>query len=290
MHRINSTLSRRCANFQAHISTASCLGNSMPMKKMRELSCHAGRAPSVHLGMLPESEDQKCQGQKYRYLCYILASESGRTYAGYTTDVRRRVKEHNGLLKGAAKATRGHGPWYLLGTVASPAFMSKGIALSFEWHCKKEHVPAALLRAVKRVGKQKATVVTRLAKTALATGHSKFAGTTFHVAVREDVLPLMDALLQRVALDQQQQQYQQKQDSVLDLKSGPDLGKTRKGGNKGSDMGGAGSRQLVSVAQGEAPKKKRGRPPGAVSKAAGSKEKGKSRESVRKARTKATGK
>eukprot|EP00967_Tisochrysis_lutea_P043852 scaffold53025_cov14-Tisochrysis_lutea.AAC.1 len=59
------------------------------------------------------------------------------------------------LVHFAPNCCLSHGPWYLLGTVTSPAFASKGVAMSFEWHCKNEHIPAALLRAAKGVGEQK---------------------------------------------------------------------------------------------------------------------------------------
>lgn len=43
---------------------------------------------------------------------YILVSETkNRTYVGVTTDLQRRVRQHNGELKGGARSTRGHGPW-----------------------------------------------------------------------------------------------------------------------------------------------------------------------------------
>jgi len=46
---------------------------------------------------------------------YLLLSVDGkRTYVGVTTDLGRRMKQHNGALPGGAKSTRGGRPWSLL--------------------------------------------------------------------------------------------------------------------------------------------------------------------------------
>ncbi len=47
---------------------------------------------------------------------YLLVSEvNGRTYVGVTTDLERRLRQHNGELAGGARATRAHRPWRLEG-------------------------------------------------------------------------------------------------------------------------------------------------------------------------------
>lgn len=53
------------------------------------------------------------------YCCYVLRSFSGlRTYTGITTDLSRRLRQHNGEIRGGAKATRSGGPWNVLCVVA----------------------------------------------------------------------------------------------------------------------------------------------------------------------------
>lgn len=69
------------------------------------------------------------------HYCYILYDKtSHRTYVGYTTEPTRRLKQHNGNIKGGAKYTQ-TGIWEYLVIIASPQF-THNTALSFEWHVK----------------------------------------------------------------------------------------------------------------------------------------------------------
>ena len=44
------------------------------------------------------------------YYTYIMRCEDGSLYTGITTDVQRRLKEHQGKLSGGAKYTKGRMP------------------------------------------------------------------------------------------------------------------------------------------------------------------------------------
>ena len=44
---------------------------------------------------------------------YLLRSPAGRTYVGITTDLERRLAQHNGEVPGGAKSTRAGRPWAL---------------------------------------------------------------------------------------------------------------------------------------------------------------------------------
>lgn len=50
-----------------------------------------------------------------KWLVYLLECADGSTYIGVTTDIERRLRQHNGGR--AAKYTRGRGPVKLLGTM-----------------------------------------------------------------------------------------------------------------------------------------------------------------------------
>jgi len=72
------------------------------------------------------------------HYCYILYDElSNKTYVGYTNNPERRIRQHNGLIKGGAKyTTRQHkSEWKYLAIIASPDFTHQ-TALSFEWYVK----------------------------------------------------------------------------------------------------------------------------------------------------------
>jgi predicted GIY-YIG superfamily endonuclease len=65
---------------------------------------------------------------------YVLVSSS-RTYVGVTTDVRRRVVQHNGDLPGGARSTRAGRPWRVARTWGP--FATRGEALRVEHLVKR---------------------------------------------------------------------------------------------------------------------------------------------------------
>lgn len=65
---------------------------------------------------------------------YILKEKNGkRTYVGYTVNLERRLRQHNGLISGGAKATRGR-EWEFYGYLTG--FPDNIIALQCEWRIK----------------------------------------------------------------------------------------------------------------------------------------------------------
>jgi len=55
-----------------------------------------------------------CPASEPRWSVYVLISaHSGRTYVGITTDLARRVAQHNGEQRGGARSTRAGRPWKL---------------------------------------------------------------------------------------------------------------------------------------------------------------------------------
>lgn len=67
---------------------------------------------------------------------YILVSRCGRnvTYIGCTIDVARRLRQHNGEIKGGAASTRAARPWEI-GRIFGP--LTKSNAMSLEAQFKK---------------------------------------------------------------------------------------------------------------------------------------------------------
>lgn len=67
--------------------------------------------------------------------CYCLISESGKTYVGATVDLDHRLRQHNGEIRGGAKATSMEaGKWKRLCYV--DGFPDNHAALQFEWRWK----------------------------------------------------------------------------------------------------------------------------------------------------------
>lgn len=70
------------------------------------------------------------------FFCYIISNDSDRTYNGYTVNLTKRLRQHNGLIKGGAKATHNRGPWEYLVVLTSPCWDSISTAMQHEWSIK----------------------------------------------------------------------------------------------------------------------------------------------------------
>ena len=69
------------------------------------------------------------------WFCYILKNENGRTYNGSTNNPVRRLRQHNGAIKGGAKATsRTEGGWSYIAILSG--FPDHINALQAEWRVK----------------------------------------------------------------------------------------------------------------------------------------------------------
>jgi structure-specific endonuclease subunit SLX1 len=72
------------------------------------------------------------------WFVYLLATEEGQTYVGATVDPDRRLRQHNGLIGGGARATAarvGQGlTWKRMCYVSG--FPDNHAALQFEWRWK----------------------------------------------------------------------------------------------------------------------------------------------------------
>lgn len=75
---------------------------------------------------------------------YAILNAAGTIYVGQTTDVERRLAQHNGAKSGGAKFTRGRGPWRI---VHVEAFEKLGDALRRERALKRDRKFKAMLKA-----------------------------------------------------------------------------------------------------------------------------------------------
>lgn len=81
-----------------------------------------------------------------KHIVYLLSSTTTkRTYVGYTVDIERRLRQHNGIIKGGAKYTKNGRPWIVSAIVEG--FPNKTTALQFEW---RAHHPTKYIRSYLR--------------------------------------------------------------------------------------------------------------------------------------------
>jgi predicted GIY-YIG superfamily endonuclease len=66
------------------------------------------------------------------YICYMITHEYKSTYVGITNNFTHRLSQHNGIIKGGAKATHKYNDWKLAFYISG--FTTKSEVLSFEWH------------------------------------------------------------------------------------------------------------------------------------------------------------
>jgi predicted GIY-YIG superfamily endonuclease len=85
---------------------------------------------------LPDVASRAILQRSMTWVVYVLRSCDGRrTYVGITSDLPRRLSQHNGELPGGAKSTRAGRPW-TVGRQHGP-FDSRGDALRLEATIKR---------------------------------------------------------------------------------------------------------------------------------------------------------
>jgi len=81
--------------------------------------------------------EQLAEVELEKWYVYVLLSESsGRSYVGVTTDLKRRIRQHNGTTVGGAKSTRAGRPW-ASSRVLGP-FTNRAEAQRIEYRLKQE--------------------------------------------------------------------------------------------------------------------------------------------------------
>lgn len=65
------------------------------------------------------------------YYVYLI-SDHTRTYIGYTSDYTRRLQQHNGILKGGAKSTRGR-QWHFVTIIGGFNTIGRAMQAEYRW-------------------------------------------------------------------------------------------------------------------------------------------------------------
>ena len=92
------------------------------------------------------------------FAVYVLrtttTTPSVRSYVGITTDITRRVTQHNGAIAGGAKATRAGRPWEV--AFATPYRYTRANALRLEAQTKRRRGLRARVAYLKGTGAESA--------------------------------------------------------------------------------------------------------------------------------------
>ena len=83
-------------------------------------------------------EKKKKEEKTKTYFCYILQQKdklNSLNYVGYTVNYNRRIRQHNGIIKGGAFFTKNRGPWEFLCVMTCPSWNNIR-AMQVEWLAK----------------------------------------------------------------------------------------------------------------------------------------------------------
>lgn len=85
--------------------------------------------------------DLATESKSTKYYCYFLGQHdnwNGQTYNGYPVNLRRRLRQHNGEIKGGAWATtaKDKDAWSFIAVLTSDSWNSVSRAMACEWNCR----------------------------------------------------------------------------------------------------------------------------------------------------------
>lgn len=134
------------------------------------------------------------------HYCYILSlvGDDRVTYIGYTINILRRLRQHNGELVGGARFTTRHGPsrgmvWRVVALVTAPDLDHRR-GLSLEWHIKN---PDGRRRHSHQSQTQSHSAAGRVRGLVRAMGHGKFSEDRFTAWI----VPEFRAVLMQAMVD-----------------------------------------------------------------------------------------
>jgi predicted GIY-YIG superfamily endonuclease len=80
--------------------------------------------------------DLATESKSTKYYCYFLGQHDN--WNGYTVNLRRRLRQHNGEIKGGAWATtaKDKDAWSFIAVLTSDSWNSVSRAMACEWNCR----------------------------------------------------------------------------------------------------------------------------------------------------------
>ncbi|XP_062197018.1 structure-specific endonuclease subunit slx1-like [Phragmites australis] len=99
----------------------------------RILPSKPDKAPAASVSGDPSADPANKKAAPPWCVYLIASSRIPRTYVGVTTDFPRRLRQHNGELKGGAKATCAGSPWNLACLIEGFASRSEACEFESKW-------------------------------------------------------------------------------------------------------------------------------------------------------------
>ncbi|KAJ6844549.1 putative structure-specific endonuclease subunit slx1 [Iris pallida] len=111
--------------------SSSSSSSSSPSKKKK---APASSSSTINTNVIKKEKKKKMTSSSAWSVYLIISSRLPKTYVGVTTNFSRRLKQHNGELKGGAKASSAGRPWTLVCIVRG--FLNRSEACEFEYKWK----------------------------------------------------------------------------------------------------------------------------------------------------------
>jgi len=121
-------------------------GEKLPLSGLLDSTSPASISLECAEKKVPEEKEKKDEKKDKpnkldkKYYCYFLGQPDnwcGQTYNGYTVNLQRRLRQHNGEIKGGAYATtkKGPGAWTLIAVMTCETWNNID-AMKCEWNCR----------------------------------------------------------------------------------------------------------------------------------------------------------
>ena len=121
-------------------------GEKLPLSGLLDSSSPASISLECAEKKVPEEKEKKDEKKDKpnkldkKYYCYFLGQPDnwcGQTYNGYTVNLQRRLRQHNGEIKGGAYATtkKGLGVWTFIAVMTCETWNNID-AMKCEWNCR----------------------------------------------------------------------------------------------------------------------------------------------------------